>query len=57
MADSLVLSLGLGVGIEGLRYEFDSAIAEKHKLSREKIDMVGTEVLLEMKSLEQVYKE
>jgi HD-like signal output (HDOD) protein len=57
MADSLVISLGLGVGIDGLRYEFDASIAERNKLTREKIDQAGAEVLLEMKSLEQIYQE
>lgn len=57
MADSLVISLGLGVGIDGLRYEFNPAIAERNKLTREKIDRVGSEVLIEIKSLEQIYQE
>ncbi len=56
IADSLVLSLGLGIGNDGLQYPFDSALAEQYCLKADKIDKIGTEVLNEITMLEQQFQ-
>jgi HD-like signal output (HDOD) protein len=56
IADALAISLGLGVGCDGLMYRFDSEFVNQPNLTAHVIDKVGTEILLEIKSLENLYQ-
>ncbi|MFA5864563.1 MAG: HDOD domain-containing protein [Phycisphaerae bacterium] len=57
IADALALSLGMGVGNDGLMYSHSSRIVERYGMTAGQLDMIGAEVLSELQSVEQIYQE
>jgi HD-like signal output (HDOD) protein len=51
-SDSIAMSMGFGIGNDGLMYEFESDFTEELKLTSHIIDTIGMEVLTEIQSLE-----
>jgi HD-like signal output (HDOD) protein len=57
LGDSLVLTLGIGVGNDGLLYTIDNQLAEKYGLKVEDVEKISSEVLYELQQLEKLYQE
>jgi HD-like signal output (HDOD) protein len=57
LADSLAISLGLGLGSDGLQYRPSNDLAENYGFTIEHIETISVQVLKELQSLEQLYQE
>ncbi len=55
LADSLVMSMGIGIGDDGLSYSVTGSLAEKYGLSGKRFDEISSEVLIEVEELEELY--
>jgi HD-like signal output (HDOD) protein len=57
LADSLVLSLGLGIGNDGLQYKVNNQLAEQYGLTADMLDRISLGLVVDLQSLEQMYQE
>jgi HD-like signal output (HDOD) protein len=57
LGDCLVLSLGIGVGNDGLQYQLDNTLAERYGLGAENLDQISAQVVDGLRALEQMYQE
>lgn len=57
LADCLVLSLGIGLGHDGLLYQLDGALVEQYGLGAENLDQISAQVLDDLRALEKLYQE
>jgi len=55
LADCLVLTMGIGVGNDGLRYAVDGDLARKYQLNEQVLDRIRVDTLTEIQRLERVY--
>lgn len=55
LADSLAMTLGMGVGNDGLLYSIDPEIAREYKVDHKTLERVGMDVVSEVQKLEVIY--
>jgi len=56
LADSLALTMGVGVGNDGLLYSIDPGLIREYHLDERTLDQIRAEVLTELQDLEKIYK-
>ncbi len=56
IADALVLSLGIGAGVDGLCYHLDAGSFDRLQLDRKLLDLLASQVLEEVEALDQAFK-
>ncbi len=57
LADALAISLGLGLGNDGLQYKPSNALAERYGYNSQCIEEICVDALRELQSLEELYQE
>ncbi len=55
LADSIVISMGIGAGIDGLQYAVDSALAQEYGVENKSLDRLSAELLTEFEKLKELY--
>ena len=55
LSDCLCMILGIGLGSDGLRYRADSSILERYNLNETDLELVGAEVMIELKDVEMLF--
>jgi len=57
LADCVCMMLGIGLGEDGLSYRADPEVAARRGLSESDIERLGGEVLCELRTIEEVFRE
>jgi putative nucleotidyltransferase with HDIG domain len=57
LADSLALSLGLGIGTDGLQYQINNDLANQYGLTTDKLDKISIQLVIDLQSLDQMFQE
>jgi len=55
IADSLALTMGLGIGDDGLMYNIDPTLARKYAIADRQFELVEADVLIELERMETIY--
>ena len=55
LADCICLLLGIGLGSDGLSYHADEAVAERYNLAEQDLEIIGAQVMTELKRVEQTF--
>jgi putative nucleotidyltransferase with HDIG domain len=55
LADCTCLLLGMGLGADGLSYRADAAVMERHGLHESDLEMLGAQVLIDLKRVEAIF--
>jgi putative nucleotidyltransferase with HDIG domain len=55
LANTICLLLGIGLGTDGLCHRADEAVMERHSLCEQDLELVGVQLMTELKSVEQSF--
>jgi putative nucleotidyltransferase with HDIG domain len=55
LADSVALTMGMGIGVDGLQYSIDTDVARKYQLMEKHLEKLTIEILGEVERLEAIY--
>lgn len=55
LANCVCLLLGIGLGEDGLNYRADPAVLQRHGLSEHDLELVGAQMTVELKRVEQIF--
>lgn len=54
-SDSLALTMGVGIGDDGLMYNIDPKLVQRYQLTDKILEFIGASVLVELEQLEDIY--